>query len=565
MGSERVLKLEVFPAEGEPFQRTIAGVASVAVGRSSSVDLMVPDRMLSRRHARLYLDGGDWLVEDLGSHNGTFLNGSRVESPARLKDGDVLALGGSSVTVTLASESSGPVRAIDGTHSGTKSGATVFRPAVEVLRQGAMDHGGGRETDKEALRASLERLRVLNEVHQALARPISLKELLDLILDRAFSHLHPEEGAVYLRGPDGEYRCAASRSARPTAVPVTVPRSARAGGGGERDGGAGAGRPDRRPFRRRGEHPLGGRARPGGRPLQDAKGVMGLIVLVSTLSVRQFTEEDMELLVSLGAVAALRIRNVALTEEAAEARRLEELALARRIQLALLPDRLPELKAYDVHGGNLPSRGVSGDYYEVIERKDGTEAVLWIVDVCGKGMSAALLTASLEALAAGLIEEGLPPEEVFRRVSRLLYQRTPPEKYATAFMAVIEVATGKVAYTNAGHCPSLLVRRGGGCEWLKTTGIPLGLMEDWTYARDETVLEPGDLLMLYTDGITEAMDPTDEEFGTDRLAQVASEQRGEPLKEIAQRLESEMDRFVKGVPYADDRTSVIIRRRPTTP
>jgi pSer/pThr/pTyr-binding forkhead associated (FHA) protein len=132
MGSEHRLKLDVFPAEGEPFQRTITGVTSVAVGRSSSVDLMVPDRMLSRRHARLYLEGGDWLVEDLGSHNGTFLNGSRVESPVRLKDGDVLALGGSTVTLTLSSDSSGPVRAVDVTRSGTMSGATVFRPATEV-------------------------------------------------------------------------------------------------------------------------------------------------------------------------------------------------------------------------------------------------------------------------------------------------------------------------------------------------------------------------------------------------------------------------------------------------
>jgi serine phosphatase RsbU (regulator of sigma subunit) len=566
MGAEIMLKLEIFPAEGEPFQRTVAGVAPVVVGRSSTVDLMIPDRMLSRRHARFYIEGGEWLVEDLGSHNGTFLNGSRVESPARLKDGDVLALGGSSVTLTLTRGVSDAARASHVTHAGTVSGGTVFRPATEVLRQGAMDHGSGRETDKEALRASLERLRILNEVHQALAKPISLSELLDLILDRAFSHLHPEEGAVYLRAPEGEYRCAASRSARPAASPLKVPRSLVREVG---DKGMAAlvldVQTDDR-FAAAASILSAGVRSLVAAPLQDAKGVMGIIVLVSTLSVRQFTEEDMELLVSLGAVAALRIRNVALAEEAAEARHLEEeLALARRIQLALLPDRLPDLPGYEVHGGNLPSRGVSGDYYEVIERKDGTEAVLWIVDVCGKGMSAALLTASLEALAAGLIEEGLPPEEVFRRVSRLLYQRTPPEKYATAFMAVIEVATGMVSYTNAGHCPSLLVRRGGGCEWLKTTGIPLGLMEEWAYARDEAILEPGDLLMLYTDGITEAMNPSDEEFGTERLSQVASEHGAEPLKGIAQRLESEMDSFVKGVPYADDRTLVIIRRNPRIP
>jgi sigma-B regulation protein RsbU (phosphoserine phosphatase) len=154
---------------------------------------------------------------------------------------------------------------------------------------------------------------------------------------------------------------------------------------------------------------------------------------------------------------------------------------------------------------------------------------------------------------------------VFRRVSRLLYHRTPPEKYATAFMAAIEIASGQVAYTNAGHCPSLLVRAGGGCEWLPATGIPLGLMEEWAYTRRHVLLNPGDLLALYTDGITEAMDLSCEEFGGDRLAQVISAHRHDPLKEIARTLESEMDLFVKGEPYADDRTLVIIRRNPRVP
>jgi phosphoserine phosphatase RsbU/P len=562
MSSSQGLKVSVIPAEGEPFQRSLPGTAPVVVGRSSEVDLMVPDRMLSRRHARLFLEGCDWFVEDLGSHNGTFLNGAKVQGPARLKDGDVLALGGSTLTVASTPASGASSRPVEATHTGSVSGATIFRPATEVLRQGAEDHGGGRETDKEALRASLERLRVLNQVHQALARSISLNELMDLILDRAFSSLHPEEGAIYLKRKDGEYACAASRSSRPSAAPVTVPRSLvrEVGEKGMAALVLDVQADDR--FAAAASMLSAGVRSLVAAPLQDGQGVLGIIALASTLAVRQFNEEDMELLVSLGAVAALRIRNVALTEEAAEAKRLEqELTLARRIQLALLPDRLPEIPGYEVHGGNLPSRGVSGDYYEVLRRKEGAEAVLWIVDVCGKGMSAALLTASLEALAAGLLEEGLEPDEIFRRVSRLLYHRTPPEKYATAFMAAIETATGKVTFTNAGHCPSLLVRADGSFQWLEATGIPLGLMEEWAYARHEASMAPGDLIMLYTDGITEAMDPSAEEFGSDRLAEVVVAHRTDPLKDLARALETEMDNFAKGVPYADDRTLVLMRRQ----
>ena len=561
MGIALGLKLSVVPAEGEPFQRTLAPGAPAIVGRSSEAELMIPDRMLSRKHARLFFEDGDWYVEDLGSHNGTFLNGARLQAPARLKAGDVLALGGSTLGLDEFAAPRGSGQEVESAHSSTMSGSTVFKSATEVLRRGAEEHGSGRETDKEALRASLERLRILNQVHQALAKPISLNELLDLILDKAFSNLHPEDGAVYLRRKDGEYICAASRSSRPSAGPVTVPRSLVREVG---DKGMAAlvldVQSDDR-FAGAASMLMAGVRSLVAAPLQDAQGVLGIITLASSLAVRQFTEEDMELLVSLGAVAALRIRNVALADEAAEVRRLEEeLALARRIQLALLPERLPEIAGYEVHGGNLPSRGVSGDYYEVLRRKGGTEAVLWIADVCGKGMSAALLTASLEALAAGLIEEGLAPDDVFGRVSRLLYQRTPPEKYATAFMAAIELDTGKVSYSSAGHCPSLLLRSDGGCEWLNATGIPIGLMEDWAYTRHEASMGTGDLLMLYTDGITEAMDPSGEEFGNERLAEVMSAHKGEPLRDIAKALEASMDVFAKGVPYHDDRTLVLLRR-----
>lgn len=560
MTKENELKLAVVPSEGDPFLRTLDREHPAVIGRSSEVDLTILDRMLSRRHARLFWDGGSWFIEDLGSHNGTILNGARVERAMEVKNGDVLSLGGSSINISLGASNRGtdPVASIP-SHAVT-SGGTIFRPAAEVLRRGVEEHADVRETDREALRASLQRLKILNEVHQALARSISLDELLDLILDRAFKHLRPEEGAVYLRSASGEYICSVSRSNRPSAAPVTVPRSLvrEVGEKGMAALVLDIQQDDR--FAASQSILSAGVRSLVAAPLQDAQGVLGIIVLASTL-VQQFTEEDMELLVSLGAVAALRIRNVALAEEAAEARHLEEeLALARRIQLALLPERLPDFPGYEVHGGNLPSRGVSGDYYEILPRNEGGEVVLWIADVCGKGMSAALLTASLEALAAGLIEQGLPPEEVFTRVSRLLYRRTPPEKYATAFMASVNAATGQVRYANAGHCPSLLVRADGTTEWLGSTGVPLGLMEEWVFTGLEAVLKTGDLLMLYTDGITEAMDRSGKEFGGERLAETLVAHRDKAPKDIAKILEAQMDTFAGGVPYADDRTLVLLRR-----
>ena len=140
--------------------------------------------------------------------------------------------------------------------------------------------------------------------------------------------------------------------------------------------------------------------------------------------------------VSLASVAAMRLRNVALLAEAAQRRVLEEeLALARRIQQALIPADLPVLAGFELCARNVPSRHVSGDLYQAVLRRDGGECVLLLADVAGKGVAASLLAASVEALAAGPLEEGRPPAEVCARVSRLLYQRTPAEKYATAIVA----------------------------------------------------------------------------------------------------------------------------------
>jgi sigma-B regulation protein RsbU (phosphoserine phosphatase) len=286
-----------------------------------------------------------------------------------------------------------------------------------------------------------------------------------------------------------------------------------------------------------------------------------MIALSSPAGGRVFTEDHMDLLTSLASVAALRIHNLSLAEEAAERRRLqEEVALARQIQVSLIPDHLPDIEGYQVYGGNIPSQGVSGDYFEVIERLEGSEYVMFIADVCGKGISAALLTAYIEALTTSPIEDGLAPDEVFTRVSRRLFRRTPHERFATAFLAVLDPATHRVRYANAGHNPALVLRREGTAEWLGSTGIPLGLLPVAEYEVGEIGLEPGDLLVLYTDGIVEAIDPNEEEYEVGRL-EAAVRTHGElSLDELAMALESDLERFVQGIPPADDRTLVMLRR-----
>jgi serine phosphatase RsbU (regulator of sigma subunit) len=285
-----------------------------------------------------------------------------------------------------------------------------------------------------------------------------------------------------------------------------------------------------------------------------------MMVLSSKLAVRQFGEEDLELLVSLASAAGLRLRNIGLAEEAAQRRRMEEeLELARRIQLAILPEALPEVPGYEIHGYNVPSRGISGDFYEVLQVANERCAFI-VADVSGKGIAAALLTASLEALAIGPIEDGLPPDVVCRRLSRLLYARTPPEKYATAFLGILEPDSGRVSYTSAGHNPALLVRSNGEVERLTSTSVPIGLLPTGSFEKRSVALEPGDLLVLYTDGITEAENPEEEEYGIERLVDVCRAHHREKPKLLAARIDLDLERFVRGVPFADDRTVVMLRR-----
>ncbi len=545
-------RLHVVPADGDQFDHWLTE-DSLVIGRSSSAGLALPDRYLSRQHSRIFRRGEQLFLEDLGSRNGTLLNGELVESPHPLKAGDVVKVSGSVITLHTGGPRSEPYSS-----SSSGLGRSVFRRASDLVGGGPRQTGGG---DTAALERYADRLKLLHDVHGALAQPISLADLLEMILDRAFDHLRPERAAIFLRGPQGELVRAASRSAVGNEAFLDSQRLAEE----VIDKGLAAlvvdAQTDARFAGAQSILSSGVRSLMAA-PLLTPDGVLGMIALDSRIVVRQFQDDDLELLAGLAAVAALRIRNVALAEEAAERRRMEEeLALARRIQVALLPAHVPEIPGYEIRGGNVPSRGVSGDYYEVLERNDGRECVLLVADVSGKGIAASLLTASIEALSASPIEDGLAPDEIFTRLSRQLYRRTPPEKYATAFAAVVAAEDGKLTYANAGHNPALLVRAGGEIETLGATGPPVGLLPVAAYHVEEKRLGAGDLLVLYTDGIVEAVDPDDEEYGLDRLISVLLAHRDADLAVLTQAVDLDLAAFVRGVPYADDRTIVVLRRQ----
>lgn len=552
-------RLQVNPAEGAPFEHPLVE-GELVVGRSAECDLALADPFLSRRHVRIVRRGDEVEIEDLGSSNGTRLNGRALARSETLRPGDVIEL--SATTLTLVDgdpPAQGPAPAL----RGRSTEQSIYLDASQLLAEQARPLETV-DTDP-GLRRAAERLRKLNQVHEALAHSHSRGELLERLFDHVFEHLGPEEGAVYLRREAGDgYDCAAFRSrlgerARPFYSTSLIREVSEKGLAAlvldvttdERFSDA--------------ESMLssGVRSLVAAPLMTTEQGPLGMIVLDSRLASRSFTQDDLELLVSLASVAGLRLRNLALAEEAAERRRLaEEVELARQIQVALVPHELPRPAGWEVHGGTVPSRGVSGDFYLAVERAAGSELVLMVADVSGKGVGAALLMASLEALCGGAIAKGLPPEEVCAEVSPLLFRRTPAAKFATAFLAALEPGSGVLRFSSAGHNPALLVRADGEVEQLGSTGPPLGLLDDATYRGDRRRLEPGDLLAIYSDGIVEATDPSGREYGLERLTELCRGHRAAPLERLAEAAEDDLAAFAAGTPYGDDRTLLLLRRSP---
>ena len=498
------------------------------------------------------------MVEDLGSRNGTLLNGSLIQAPTRVEAGDVIKVSGSVMSVQ---DSEHPSAAAP-EPGGFDLGQTVFRDASDLM-QSASSIGTTTIKGEAALRKYADRLRLLNEVNQALNQSMSLDALLDMILDRVFEHLQPEQGVIFIRDAAGENQPAAQRSvpgleteylySRTLVKEVTEKGLAALVLDVASD--------DR--FGQAESIVASGVRSLVAAPLLGPDGALGMIALNSRLHVRQFSEEDMELLTSLASVAAMRIRNIALLSDAAERRRLEEeLALARRIQVSLLPDKLPDPEGWEIYAGNVPSRGVSGDYYQMMERLNGDELVIMLADVSGKGMAASLLCSALEALMVGPIEVGHPPSEICNLVSRRLFARTPPEKYATGFLVCLKSAIGSFSFSNAGHNYGLLITAAGEVEELGPTGTPIGLVPMAVYKEEERQLDPGDMLVLYTDGFVEAEDPEGEEYGLERMTEVFVKERAGELDGMSRVLEEDLREFSRGVPFHDDRTLVILRREP---
>jgi serine phosphatase RsbU (regulator of sigma subunit)/pSer/pThr/pTyr-binding forkhead associated (FHA) protein len=541
---------------GEPVRRFQVNRPALTLGRSSANDVFLVDRTLSRVHARLDQRPEGLVLTDLGSRNGTQLNGTRIIDPVPVRAGDRIVLGETTIEVTEENLSGTRVVIDAGGDRLEKTMISTTNAVASLRRTPAREVQDAAELTRLATS-----LQILNEVSLALLKDIPLVEMSNLILEKLFAYLEPDRGLLMLRDGSGELKPEALKFAdgidpadirlsRTLVETVTEGRHGVLMIDTATDVKIGIADSIR----------LQGVTSCLAAPLFVDDEVIGLVYLEARLGRKSFTEEDLRLLTSLANTAAIKIQNLRLQETAAAKVRIErEMALAWDVQRRLFPDEAPELPSSELFGRTLPSRTVSGDYYDFFVRGDGTVDVV-VADVCGKGMAASILAASVQSAFQAWAAENLPPDRLCARLNDLVYRRTSPEKFVTFFMALYDPETGSILYANAGHNPGVVLRTDGSHELLPAHGPPLGLFPGQAYGSGAFTLSPGDLLLLYTDGVTEAANADDKEFGLDRLVELTRSVASRPLAEMEGAIGEGLAEFAAGVAFHDDRTVVLLRR-----
>jgi sigma-B regulation protein RsbU (phosphoserine phosphatase) len=292
-------------------------------------------------------------------------------------------------------------------------------------------------------------------------------------------------------------------------------------------------------------------------PLATQARLVGLLALPNKPTGEDFNLSEIQLLTIISGQVALQIENSRLYEEEVAKQKLEEeMAMARTIQSRLLPREIPTLPGVAIHGMNVSSRQVSGDYYDMIPRQDGKLGIV-IADVSGKGMPASLLASNLQAALRAQCDTDLSPGEILERVNRQLHATTDPMHFATLFLCVFDPGTRTLCYSSGGHNAPVLVRSDGQIKLLEKGGLPLGAFEFGSYEEEEVHLGEGDLVFLYTDGLTEAKDPNQEdEYGEDRLNRFLQDHGGLPVNTLIEEVKQEVIKF-SGRQEADDDITLV--------
>jgi len=293
-------------------------------------------------------------------------------------------------------------------------------------------------------------------------------------------------------------------------------------------------------------------------PIVSNDEVIGVFDLESD-QLNAYSAADLEVLMMLASQVAIIIEKVMLHEQMIEKKRLEgQLEVARQVQLGLLPANDPVLDGFDISAYNFPTEEVSGDYYDWVRIYEDQISIV-IADVSGKGVPAALLMAFLRASLRAATHIGYSAQISMSKVNYLLWESIERNQFVTAFYGLLDATNRTLTYTNAGHNPPLLMDAAGEARFIESGGVPLGMFRDTRYYAHYLTIEPGQLLLLYTDGVTEAGSPAGEEYGTERLVRAARDGRHLSARALIDFIYADMIDWTGGLGATDDITFFVVK------
>ena len=534
------------PHQGEQFD--VLG-PQVVFGRHHQCDVVLDVAAVSRRHARIVRDADGYALEDLGSRNGTLLNAQPIYERTRLRDGDQITICDQILVyseqqraaLTAEDKSSVALLVNDEADPATSTIMSTFSVGTNQLVTTGAD----------------VKLRALVEIAKNLGKSLALDEVLPKLVDSLFTIFMQADRVIVVlrRQEDGklvprtvrhrnEDETSTAKISRTIIDQAVTTKEAILSADAASDG-----RFDM--AQSIAVFPIRSLMCA---PLIDSDGQALGVIQVDTLNrSNRFGSEDLEVLAAVAAQSAIAVDNAQLYEQALTKRELErELRLAQQVQTNLLPKVRPEVEGYCFFDFYQPAKQVGGDYYDYVRLPDGRIAVV-VADVSGKGVAAALLMSRLAGVVQAQLAAGMALGPAVENFNESMLSSHADDRFVTLIAAVLDPQTHELQLVNAGHMAPFLRRQNGQVEPVgeAEAGVPLGVVEGFSYSVFRRQLEPGEFMTLFTDGISEAMNADGDQYGLDRLQDVIGAS-AVGVDELGAHILADVRRFVDGRQQSDD-------------
>ncbi|HEX2833568.1 MAG TPA: SpoIIE family protein phosphatase [Thermoanaerobaculia bacterium] len=526
-----------------PFRQPLEG-QSVSIGRASDCTIPIKDRYLSRKHAEIVSVGAGWMLKDLGSANGTYLNGTRVERDEILKTGDRIRLGDTEIVFETSDRSTDRFIAV---------GESAASPTIAIPIHDISDRPEAQD---------VSRLQTLTLLARELIEDRPMDELFGFIVDRVMEHLHPSRAAIALLAPDGRSftKVEVRRQDKTDQSELTISHTLLTEIVEEKKALAFVDVTVDEKLRRAQSIIMQGIHSILCAPVMIGNAVVGVLYVDYLFTQRSISEEDVKLVAQIGRFAAIKLETTRLREEAIQKRIMdEELKTASSIQRRLLPPAPTGIEGYTFVGKNQPCRTVSGDYYDFAIRPNG-KMYFVIGDVSGKGVTAGLMMAGLQVAFRIFSKSDPDPASLVTQLNITLKENLPQSKFVTLFLGRLDTKSGHIDYVNAGHTPPLLIQKGGTTE-LTDSDLLLGVVSRAEFVNRELQLDPGDSLILFTDGVTEARSSAGIDLGSNTLADAVKKLHGAPAETIATAVNDTVLTHVGDAENLDDDVTLLVVTR----